>query len=69
MSKECSKEKNGQTKWPVRFTCCSASVSTGGIVNVMPLLFSQISHNRTQILWFRRAVLGGLTTCTVLNIL
>ncbi|XP_019112010.1 uncharacterized protein si:ch211-51h4.2 isoform X2 [Larimichthys crocea] len=45
------------------------TVALGGIVNVMPLLFSQISHNRTQILWFRRAVLGGLTTCLVLNIL
>ncbi|KAM4739997.1 uncharacterized protein FYW61_004252 [Anableps anableps] len=45
------------------------TVALGGIVNVMPLLFSQISHNKTQILWFRRAVLGGLTTCTVLNIL
>ncbi|KAG7514481.1 hypothetical protein JOB18_035014 [Solea senegalensis] len=45
------------------------TVALGGIVNVMPLLFSQISHNRTQILWFRRAVLGGLTTCTILNIL
>lgn len=45
------------------------TVALGGIVNVMPLLFSQISHNRTQILWFRRAVIGGLTTCTVLNIL
>ncbi|XP_007554708.2 uncharacterized protein LOC103139814 isoform X2 [Poecilia formosa] len=45
------------------------TVALGGIVNVMPLLFSQISHNKTQILWFRRAVLGGLTTCMVLNIL
>ncbi|XP_029988009.1 uncharacterized protein LOC115417931 [Sphaeramia orbicularis] len=45
------------------------TVALGGIVNVMPLLFSQISHNKTQILWFRRAVLGGLTTCTLLNIL
>ncbi|XP_030582507.1 uncharacterized protein LOC115778558 isoform X2 [Archocentrus centrarchus] len=45
------------------------TVALGGIVNVMPLLFSQISHNKTQILWFRRAVIGGLTTCTVLNIL
>ncbi|XP_044054518.1 uncharacterized protein si:ch211-51h4.2 isoform X2 [Siniperca chuatsi] len=45
------------------------TVALGGIVNVMPLLFSQISHNKTQILWFRRAVLGGLTTCTVLNVL
>lgn len=45
------------------------TVALGGIVNVMPLLFSQISHNKTQILWFRRAVLGGLATCTLLNIL
>ncbi|KAM4548475.1 uncharacterized protein PAE49_016716 isoform 2-T2 [Odontesthes bonariensis] len=45
------------------------TVALGGIVNVMPMLYSQISHNKTQILWFRRAVLGGLTTCTVLNIL
>ncbi|KAM7013000.1 uncharacterized protein LKV04_000478 [Tautogolabrus adspersus] len=45
------------------------TVALGGIINVMPLLFSQISHNKTQILWFRRAVLAGLTTCTVLNIL
>ncbi|XP_046892966.1 uncharacterized protein LOC124478657 [Hypomesus transpacificus] len=45
------------------------TVALGGIVNVMPLLFSQISHNRTQILWFRRAVLGGLATCTLLNVL
>ncbi|KAB5559246.1 hypothetical protein PHYPO_G00026780, partial [Pangasianodon hypophthalmus] len=40
-----------------------------GIVNVMPFLFSEIYHNRTQVLWFRRAVLGGLATCTILNIL
>ncbi|XP_062306742.1 uncharacterized protein si:ch211-51h4.2 [Osmerus eperlanus] len=45
------------------------TVALGGIVNVMPLLFSQISHNRTQIMWFRRAVLGGLATCTLLNVL
>ncbi|XP_062869333.1 uncharacterized protein si:ch211-51h4.2 [Trichomycterus rosablanca] len=35
----------------------------------MPFLFSQISLNKTQVLWFRRAVLGGLATCTVLNVL
>ncbi|CAL8395635.1 unnamed protein product [Boreogadus saida] len=45
------------------------TVALGGIVNVMPMLFSQISHNKNQILWFRRAVLAGLTTCAVLNIL
>ncbi|KAJ8277216.1 hypothetical protein GJAV_G00072720 [Gymnothorax javanicus] len=45
------------------------TVALGGIVNVMPFLFSEISNNRTQIIWFRRAILGGLVTCTVLNIL
>eukprot|EP00063_Salmo_salar_P097378 XP_014072213.1 PREDICTED: uncharacterized protein LOC106613927 isoform X1 [Salmo salar] len=45
------------------------TVALGGIVNVMPLLFSEISHNKTQIMWFRRVILGGLATCTVLNIL
>lgn len=33
----------------VKLACCSVCVSTGGIVNVMPLLFSQISHNKTQV--------------------
>ncbi|XP_072515930.1 uncharacterized protein [Salminus brasiliensis] len=45
------------------------TVALGGIVNVMPFLFSKISHNRTQVMWFRRVVLGGLATCTVLNVL
>ncbi|XP_043558163.1 uncharacterized protein si:ch211-51h4.2 isoform X4 [Chiloscyllium plagiosum] len=45
------------------------TVALGGIVNVMPMLFSEISQNRSQIMWFRRAVTGGLTTCTILNIL
>ncbi|XP_036410865.1 uncharacterized protein si:ch211-51h4.2 isoform X3 [Megalops cyprinoides] len=45
------------------------TVALGGIVNVMPFLFSEISHNKSQIMWFRRVVLGGLVTCTVLNIL
>ncbi|KAJ8418855.1 hypothetical protein AAFF_G00003540 [Aldrovandia affinis] len=45
------------------------TVALGGIVNVMPFLFSEISHNKIQILWFRRVILGGLLTCTVLNIL
>lgn len=31
-------------------TSCFLLVSTGGIVNVMPLLFSQISHNKTQVI-------------------
>ncbi|XP_063058159.1 uncharacterized protein si:ch211-51h4.2 [Engraulis encrasicolus] len=45
------------------------TVALGGIVNVMPFLFSEISHNKAQILWFRRMILGGLSTCTVLNVL
>ncbi|KAI4899167.1 hypothetical protein NFI96_031704, partial [Prochilodus magdalenae] len=45
------------------------TVALGGIVNVMPFLFSEISHDKTQVMWFRRAVLGGLATCTVLNVL
>ncbi|KAI1891540.1 hypothetical protein AGOR_G00144850 [Albula goreensis] len=45
------------------------TVALGGIVNVMPFLFSEISHNKSQIMWFRRMILGGLFTCSVLNIL
>ncbi|XP_067898338.1 uncharacterized protein si:ch211-51h4.2 isoform X1 [Heterodontus francisci] len=45
------------------------TVALGGIVNVMPMLFSEISQNRSQVMWFRRAVIGGLTTCAILNIL
>ncbi|XP_078419961.1 uncharacterized protein LOC144693794 isoform X3 [Cetorhinus maximus] len=45
------------------------TVALGGIVNVMPMLFSEISQNRSQVMWFRRAVTGGLTTCAILNIL
>ncbi|KAG1933475.1 hypothetical protein F2P79_020579 [Pimephales promelas] len=36
------------------------TVALGGIVNVMPFSFSEISHVKTQVLWFRRAVLGDL---------
>ncbi|XP_073772474.1 uncharacterized protein si:ch211-51h4.2 isoform X3 [Danio rerio] len=45
------------------------TVALGGIVNVMPFLFSEISNVKSQVLWFRRSVLGGLATCTILNIL
>ncbi|XP_042195306.1 uncharacterized protein si:ch211-51h4.2 isoform X2 [Callorhinchus milii] len=44
------------------------TVALGGVVNVMPMLFSEISQNRCQVLWFRRAIIGGLTTCAILNI-
>ncbi|XP_038670975.1 uncharacterized protein si:ch211-51h4.2 isoform X2 [Scyliorhinus canicula] len=45
------------------------TVALGGIINVMPMLFSEISQNRSQVMCFRRAVTGGLTTCAILNIL
>ncbi|GCB71188.1 hypothetical protein scyTo_0001485 [Scyliorhinus torazame] len=44
-------------------------LAQGGIINVMPMLFNEISQNRSQVMWFRRAVTGGLTTCAILNIL
>ncbi|XP_039614786.1 uncharacterized protein si:ch211-51h4.2 [Polypterus senegalus] len=44
------------------------TVALGGIVNVMPFLFSEISPNKCQVMWFRRAIVGGLITCTILNI-
>lgn len=44
----CSKERTVK-----HHTVCEIDlfvfVLTGGIVNVMPLLFSQISHNKTQV--------------------
>lgn len=48
-------------------TC--AFVSTGGIVNVMPLLFSQISHNKTQVSLLLWSILHHLLiwrTCVVM---
>ncbi|XP_066504334.1 uncharacterized protein si:ch211-51h4.2 [Hoplias malabaricus] len=45
------------------------TVALGGIVNVMPFLFSEVSHNKSQVMWFRRVVLGGLATCALLNVL
>lgn len=44
-------------------------VSTGGIVNVMPLLFSQISHNKTQVSLLLWSILHHLLirrTCVVM---
>lgn len=41
----------------------------GGIINVMPFLYTKIDPVREQVLNFRRSVTAGLLTCTLLNIL
>ncbi|KAI0214375.1 hypothetical protein LSAT2_000531 [Lamellibrachia satsuma] len=45
------------------------TVALGGVVNVMPFLYAKIQPVETQVRGFRRAVLSGLTTCMVLNVL
>ncbi|KAK2191469.1 hypothetical protein NP493_53g19016 [Ridgeia piscesae] len=45
------------------------TVALGGIVNVMPFLYGKIKPIETQVRGFRRAILGGLTTCMILNVL
>ena len=42
---------------------------SGGIINVMPFLYTKIEPVREQVLFFRRSVTAGLLTCTVLNVL
>ena len=44
-------------------------LSTGGVVNVMPFLYGKIQPVASQVNGFRTAILLGLTTCTILNIL
>lgn len=44
------------------------TVALGGVVNVMPLMYSKISPIKEQIQYFRWAVVMGMLTCTVLNI-
>ncbi|XP_060585069.1 uncharacterized protein LOC132741012 [Ruditapes philippinarum] len=44
------------------------TVALGGVVNVMPMLYSKISPYKHQIQNFRFAILLGLFTCTALNI-
>ncbi|XP_072034211.1 uncharacterized protein [Amphiura filiformis] len=45
------------------------TVALGGIMNVMPLMYSRIDFVKTQIRAFMLAVLAGLTTCMILNVL
>lgn len=44
------------------------TVALGGVVNVMPLMYSKISPIKEQIKYFRLAVVMGMFTCTILNI-
>ncbi|XP_060068774.1 uncharacterized protein LOC132548892 [Ylistrum balloti] len=45
------------------------TVALGGVINTMPLMYSKISPVANQVKYFRLAVILGLTTCTVLNVL
>ncbi|XP_064638411.1 uncharacterized protein LOC135494407 [Lineus longissimus] len=45
------------------------TVALGGIINVMPFLYSKIGQNPQQVQSFRFAIIMGLLTCTVLNVL
>lgn len=45
------------------------TVALGGIINVMPFLYSKIQPYDNQIRGYRRSVNLGLVTCTLLNIL
>ncbi|KAK3738367.1 hypothetical protein QZH41_010677 [Actinostola sp. cb2023] len=42
---------------------------SGGVINVMPMIFTKIRLRVSQVLRFRQAVIAGLVTCTILNIL
>ncbi|KAL4219961.1 hypothetical protein ACF0H5_020372 [Mactra antiquata] len=44
------------------------TVALGGVVNVMPMLYSKISPLKNQIQNFRLSIILGLFTCTALNI-
>ncbi|CAD5118273.1 DgyrCDS6990 [Dimorphilus gyrociliatus] len=45
------------------------TVALGGVINVMPFLYNKIERNRRQVSRFRFAIVAGLVTCTILNIL
>ncbi|XP_033760661.1 uncharacterized protein LOC117342579 [Pecten maximus] len=45
------------------------TVALGGVINTMPLMYSKISPVTNQVKYFRLAVILGLVTCTVLNVL
>ncbi|XP_031557499.1 uncharacterized protein LOC116294110 isoform X2 [Actinia tenebrosa] len=45
------------------------TVALGGVVNVMPMIFTKIKLQATQVLQYRQAIIAGTFTCTILNIL
>ncbi|CAH1781707.1 unnamed protein product [Owenia fusiformis] len=45
------------------------TVALGGVINVMPMLYGKVAPVRSQVRGFRTAVLAGLGTCAILNIL
>ncbi|CAF0753252.1 unnamed protein product [Adineta steineri] len=46
-----------------------STIALGGLMNVMPLMFSKIKQTREEIIGFNTALFLGLTTCVILNIL
>jgi len=45
------------------------TVALGGVVNIMPVIFSRIPFNASAMLRFRWAVTGGVVLCWMLNLL
>lgn len=45
------------------------TIALGGVVNVMPVMFEGVPLQRRPIGQFRTAVLAGVATCFVLNVL
>ncbi|CAF4007659.1 unnamed protein product [Rotaria magnacalcarata] len=46
-----------------------STIALGGLMNVMPLMFSKLKQTREEIIGFNVALFLGLTTCVILNIL
>lgn len=46
-----------------------STIALGGLMNVMPLMFSKLKQTRDEIIGFNIALFLGLTTCVILNIL
>ncbi|CAF2490501.1 unnamed protein product [Rotaria sp. Silwood2] len=46
-----------------------STIALGGLMNVMPLMFSKLKQTRDEIIGFNVALFLGLTTCVILNIL
>jgi len=60
------KEKKKVLNYEWQKITCFVFVSTGGIVNVMPLLFSQISHNKTQVNLIQDCICHEQVICGVI---